>query len=406
MSFSYLIRNSRYRRSAFVALPAAVLLVNVIFTLRSTVYEESSAHGHEFRRGLLANDHLKPVKTDGGTNPLFFEDAAIVVLLVCTAGMMAGLTIGMLSVEPLELEIYIHGGGTEQQKKWAQTLWPVINTGHRLLVTLLLVNSTANEALPIFMDRLVDWRSAIVLSVTLVLLFGEILPSAVFTGKQKLMLSASLVPVVQCLLFIMYPVAWPLGKMLDCIMGDSHGSASRFNRQQLQTMVRLHQVREFKKVAEEQHVGEFQHHGGDGGYEGDGDRDVEKSGLLLDEVNIISHALSLGTRMVKDVMTPFREVKMVSADSRLNAHTIAFLVGMGHSRIPVYEGDTSNIRGFLILKKLLVVDHSVAPLVSSLTLRQPLAVNPTTNLIDMLNEFQASPCAKAVCCAFVVSKQS
>lgn len=91
--------------------------------------------------------------------------------------------------------------------------------------------------------RLVDWRSAIVLSVTLVLLFGEILPSAVFTGKQKLMLSASLVPVVQCLLFIMYPVAWPLGKMLDCIMGDSHGSASRFNRQQLQTMVRLHQVR-------------------------------------------------------------------------------------------------------------------------------------------------------------------
>lgn len=59
----------------------------------------------------------------------------------------------MLSVEPLELEIYIHGGGTEQQKKWAQTLWPVINTGHRLLVTLLLVNSTANEALPIFMDR-------------------------------------------------------------------------------------------------------------------------------------------------------------------------------------------------------------------------------------------------------------
>ena len=43
---------------------------------------------------------------------------------------------------------------------------------HLLLVTLLLVNAAAMEALPIFLDRLMSPTSAILLSVTAVLFFG------------------------------------------------------------------------------------------------------------------------------------------------------------------------------------------------------------------------------------------
>ena len=53
----------------------------------------------------------------------------------------------------------------------------VLKRPHWLLVTLLLVNAAAMEALPIFLDRLLSPTMAIVLSVTAVLFFGVPLPS-------------------------------------------------------------------------------------------------------------------------------------------------------------------------------------------------------------------------------------
>lgn len=59
-------------------------------------------------------------------------------------------------------------------------LWlQVLAHPHFLLVTLLLMNAVAMEALPIFLDRLLNPVAAILISVTAILLFGEILPQAV-----------------------------------------------------------------------------------------------------------------------------------------------------------------------------------------------------------------------------------
>ena len=44
---------------------------------------------------------------------------------------------------------------------------------HLLLVTLLVANAAAMEALPLFVDRIVGTVGAILISVTAVLLFGE-----------------------------------------------------------------------------------------------------------------------------------------------------------------------------------------------------------------------------------------
>lgn len=45
-----------------------------------------------------------------------------------------------------------------------------------MLVTLLLCNAVAMEALPLFLDKVVSPTIAIVISVTAVLTFGEIIP--------------------------------------------------------------------------------------------------------------------------------------------------------------------------------------------------------------------------------------
>jgi len=57
-----------------------------------------------------------------------------------------------------------------------RTCWSrpqVIKNEHFLLVTLVLCNAAATEALPIFLDRLVDPFTAVLLSVSVVLVFGE-----------------------------------------------------------------------------------------------------------------------------------------------------------------------------------------------------------------------------------------
>eukprot|EP00439_Symbiodinium_sp_Y106_P081866 s200_g20.t8 len=109
---------------------------------------------------------------------------------------------------------------------------------HLLLVTLLLLNALANEALPIFLDDLLSPVFAVLLSVTFVLICGEILPSAVFTGPAQLTVSASFIPVVKILLTTMYCIAKPIARMLDEAL--VHNREERFSRPEVRSVLRLH----------------------------------------------------------------------------------------------------------------------------------------------------------------------
>uniref|UniRef100_A0A2P2LE18 DUF21 domain-containing protein At2g14520-like n=1 Tax=Rhizophora mucronata TaxID=61149 RepID=A0A2P2LE18_RHIMU len=55
-----------------------------------------------------------------------------------------------------------------------EKILPVVRNQHLLLCTLLISNAAAMEALPIFLDGLVAAWGAILISVTLILLFGEV----------------------------------------------------------------------------------------------------------------------------------------------------------------------------------------------------------------------------------------
>merc|ERR1712113_1000227 len=95
----------------------------------------------------------------------------------------------------------------DADKDAAKKVNPLLRDHHLLLVTLLLLNSVANEALPIFLDELVPAWAAVLVSVTCVLFFGEILPSAIFTGPKQLTVVAALSGLVRFLLCIFYPIA-------------------------------------------------------------------------------------------------------------------------------------------------------------------------------------------------------
>jgi hypothetical protein len=63
--------------------------------------------------------------------------------------------------------------GTASEKRSVEKILPVVRNPHRLLATLVVCNAAAAEALPLFLDRLTDPITAVLVSVTFVLLFGE-----------------------------------------------------------------------------------------------------------------------------------------------------------------------------------------------------------------------------------------
>ncbi len=85
---------------------------------------------------------------------------------------MSGLTMGLLSLDLMTLKI-LKDGGTTREQRYASRILPIVKRHHLLLVTLLLANAAAVEAMPIFLDRVSDPIIAISVSVSAVLIFGE-----------------------------------------------------------------------------------------------------------------------------------------------------------------------------------------------------------------------------------------
>ena len=131
---------------------------------------------------------------------------------------MSGLTVGLASIDRLALEI--EAKGNEQAKKSATKIFAVIDKYHWMLVTLLLCNALAMEALPLFLDKIVPSAYAILISVTAVLIFGEIVPQALCTGESQIKIAVIFCPIVTLLMWLTLPISWPIGKLLDAVMGE------------------------------------------------------------------------------------------------------------------------------------------------------------------------------------------
>ena len=87
--------------------------------------------------------------------------------------MASGLTMGLLSLDITSLKV-LQRGGKPKIRKYASRIITVVKNHHLLLVTLLLANATAAETMPIFLGKITTEVVAILVSVTAVLLFGEL----------------------------------------------------------------------------------------------------------------------------------------------------------------------------------------------------------------------------------------
>ncbi|GAY43087.1 hypothetical protein CUMW_071890 [Citrus unshiu] len=258
---------------------------------------------------------------------MFFVFVLGIIALVCFAGLMAGLTLGLMSLGLVDLEVLIKSG-RPQDRIHAAKIFPVVKNQHLLLCTLLIGNSLAMEALPIFLDKLVPPWAAVLISVTLILMFGEILPQAVCT-RYGLTVGATMAPIVRVLLCLFFPISYPISKILDLMLGKGHAVLLR--RAELKTFVNFH--------------------GNEAGKGGD---------LTHDETTIIAGALELTEKTAKDAMTPISKAFSLDLDATLT----------------------------LWVKNLLSVDYRDAVPLRKMIIRRIPRVSEDMPLYDILNEFQ------------------
>ncbi|XP_070033758.1 DUF21 domain-containing protein At4g14240-like isoform X2 [Nicotiana tomentosiformis] len=256
----------------------------------------------------------------------WFVYAGISCFLVLFAGIMSGLTLGLMSLGLVDLEI-LQRSGTPAEKKQAATILPVVQKQHQLLVTLLLCNAAAME----------------------------VIPQAICT-RYGLAVGANFVWLVRVLMVICYPIAYPIGKILDCVLGHNE---VLFRRAQLKALVSIHS------------------------------QEAGKGGELThDETTIISGALDLTEKTAKEAMTPIESTFSLDVNSKLDWEAMGKILARGHSRVPVYSGSPKNIIGLLLVKSLLTVRAETETPVSAVSIRRIPRVPADMPLYDILNEFQ------------------
>ena len=273
-----------------------------------------------------------------------YYNIGMALLCVGFSAVCCGVNLGLLSTDDLHLKIKMLSGDKDEAIA-AKRLLPLMKDHHRLLVTLLLCNSLAAEALPLFLDDLVDPLMAVIISVTCVLIFAEILPAATFTGAGQLTNSAKLAPFVEFLLTITYPIAMPIGLILDKMFPHEHDDDGVAKREELEALMILHAQGQLEDSnnALDGNNDQDEEQGGLGiVMEGGDHQRVIEGGLDTKETKIITGVLRLHRHSIKSVMTSFEDVDCLSGDTEINEVTLHSILKNGHSRLPIYRGDNPN----------------------------------------------------------------
>jgi metal transporter CNNM len=165
-------------------------------------------------------------------------------------------------------------------------------------------------------------------------------------------------PCVLVLMYIMSPVAWPVAKLLDYLLGKDHGTI--YKKAGLKTLVTLHRTL------------------GTGGEQ-----------LTADEVTIISACLDLKEKSVGSIMTPMEDVFAMSADTILDETAMDLILSQGYSRVPIHAPDNPmNFVGMLLVKMFITYDPEDCKMVRDFALATLPETRPETSCLDIVNYFQ------------------
>ncbi|EDV19706.1 uncharacterized protein TRIADDRAFT_1604, partial [Trichoplax adhaerens] len=250
--------------------------------------------------------------------PLFVKILFLIALLLLS-GLFSGLNLGLMALDPTELQVVITAGN-ETEQKYAKVIEPIRRHGNYLLCTILLGNVLVNNTLTILLDDITSGIVAVIGATISIVILGEIIPQSI-CSRYGLAIGARTIWLTKLFMVVTAPLSYPLSMILDWILGAEIG--------RIYTREKLLKFLEITKKH----------------------NDIEN-----DEMQMISGVLNFKKKTVVDVMTKYEDVFMLEIDSILDFDTIDRIYQSGHSRIPVYEGDCCSVVSILHVKDLAFVD--------------------------------------------------
>ncbi|NNF01067.1 MAG: DUF21 domain-containing protein [Bacteroidia bacterium] len=276
-------------------------------------------------------------------------DYVLVAFLVLLSGCFSGLTLGFFSLNLTSLQRKVN-----LRDKRAIAVYPIRKKGNLLLSTLLLGNVAVNAAISIILGDSTSGLVAGSIATGLIVVFGEILPQAVFS-RYALSLAANSVWLVRTFIFLMFPLAYPISWLLDKMLGE-----------EMQTIWSKKEIKEIIKHHEEE----------------------ESSDIDEDEERIMIGALSFSEVNVTKIMTPKSVVFSLINSAVITSDMLKEIRVKGFTRIPVYSGDTDNITGVVFAKDLIGLDLDEKKTVEDLQRdKDPLSIKESMMLDTLMNHF-------------------
>ncbi len=210
-----------------------------------------------------------------------------------------------------------------QQDPWAKVLYRAAAYGVSLRILLWLFIGLSGGAFFVTLARYVDSTFLAVVGSAVLIWFGFLwLPESRVTRFSS-RFAATVTPALELLLRYVHPVFGRIGSFIERHR-PVRIHTGLYQKDDLVDLINQQQVQIDNRITQE-------------------------------ELELASHALVFGDKLVRDHLTPRRVVKMVSVGDSIGPVLMGELHNSGHSRFPVFQDKTDEIVGTLYLRDLVDV---------------------------------------------------
>ncbi len=275
---------------------------------------------------------------------LIFE----VLVLVGLSAIFSGLNISLMSLDVDDLRRKKRLGNPQAAK-----VLPYREKTHLSLASILFGNIAVVSAVSLILEPHFQGLIAGLISTLLIVIFGEVLPQAVF-ARFALKFCATLTPFLRITIIVTYVFSKPIQLLLDRLISKEESV--------------LHSRDELGMI-----IGEHR----------DSDSELDD-----DEVEIIQSALQMSEKTVGSIMEPIADVYWLSDSAILDSETVDEIKANSYSRIPVFNDDCTKCYGVLLMKDMVDVDFDNSPRpIRSFKLHKTVSIGSRTALDTMLRKF-------------------